>query len=137
MGIESSLKNFMRDKEESIKNSSNPDKRRKQLENFFRGAVKEGRIVLLPKGGYEGSKESQAGAKEMYGTRDEPSEFSEALAKKFQEHEDYGKSGRKVTARGLAGQKFGYFPTGKKKGGKAKASKYAKGGGVRKSKYSL
>ena len=60
----------------------------------------------------------------------------EDLAKKLQESEQLGWE-QKVTAKGLAGRKFGFFPTGKKKGGSVKASKYSKGGGVRSSKYKL
>ena len=57
MGIESSLANFMRDKEEYIKNSSNPRKARRAMESSFRRMVKDGTVVLLPKGGFTTSKE--------------------------------------------------------------------------------
>ena len=134
MGVESSLKNYMNQDwvKESISKDNNPEKKRRTIESAFRRRVAKGKIVLIPGGGFEGSKESQEESKKRIGTADKPSEFAEALAKKLQKE-----SGKKVTAKGLAGQKFGYFPTGKKKGGKAKASKYSKGGGVRKSKYSL
>lgn len=134
MGIESSLQNFMRDKEETIKNSSNPAKQRKSFELMFKRAVEDGTIVLLPKGGYTTGKEFNERYKDMVGTPDNPSDFTIAMAEKRSEQlgktVDPGKS--------IAGKGMSYFPTGKKKGGKAKAqSKYSKGGGVRATKYKL
>ena len=133
MGVESSLKNYMNQKwvKDKIKNSSNPEKQRRVLEDNFKSRVAEGKIETIPGGGYKSSEEVKKEVEEMYGTRDKPTEFTKRLAKKFQ------KKHPEVTARGLAGQEFGFYPTGKKKGGKAKASKYSKGGRVRKSKYSL
>ena len=133
MGVESSLKNYMNQKwvKDKIKNSSNPKKQRRVIEDNFRSRVAKGTIETIPGGGYKSSKEVKKEVAELYGTRDWPTEFTKRLAKKIQ------KKHPEVTARGLAGQTFGFYPTGKKKGGKAKASKYSKGGGVRKSKYSL
>ena len=142
MGIESSLANFMRDKEEYIKNSSNPKKERKVLENSFRRWVKEGKIVLLPKGGFTTSKESDKKFTEIHGTPEDPSDFTIAMAKKRSEQlgrGDWGTGENIDPGKSISGKGLSYFPTGRKKGGKikAKTSKYAKGGGVRKSKYSL
>ena len=142
MGIESSLANFMRDKEETIKNSDNPDKRRKQLERTFKRGVKDGTIVLLPKGGFTTSKEADKRFTELHGTPEKPSKFTIAMAKKRSEQlgkGDWGTGENIDPGKSISGKGLSYFPTGRKKGGKikAKASKYSKGGGVRKSKYSL
>ena len=134
MGIESSLQNFMKGKEEAIKNSSNPAMRKKQLETFFKRHVESGDIVLLPKGGYTTSKESDKEYREHVGTPDNPSDFTIAMAEK--KSKQLGKTvdpGKSIAGKGLS-----YFPTGKKKGGKIKAkSKYSKGGGVRTAKYKI
>ena len=134
MGIESSLQNFMRDKQADINNSSNPAKKRKSYELMFKRAVEDGTIVLLPKGGYTTGKEFNEEYRESAGTPDNPSDFTIAMAKK--KSEQLGKTvdpGKSIAGKGLS-----YFPTGKKKGGKAKAkSKYSKGGGVRNTKYKL
>jgi hypothetical protein len=128
MGIESSLKNYMNQKwvKEKIKNSSNPTKQRKVIANNFKRRVSKGSIETIPGGGYKSSEETSKRVEEMHGTREQPTEFTKKLAKKFQE------KGHKVTAEGLAGSKFGFFPTGKKKGGmvnsRAIAKKYFKGG---------
>ena len=140
MGIESSLANFMRDKEEYIKNSSNPKKARKVMENSFRRWVKDGRIVLLPKGGFTTSKESDKGFTEMHGTPEDPSDFTIAMAKKRSEQlgrGDWGTGENIDPGKSITGKGLSYFPTGRKKGGSVKTSKYSKGGGVRSSKYKL
>ena len=97
------------------------------MENAFKRRVEKGSIVTMPGGGFQGSKESQASSKERYGTADKPSKFAEDFAAKLQKS-----SGEKVTGRGLAGRKFGFFPTGRKKGGmvnsRSIAKKYFKGG---------
>ena len=142
MGMESSLANFMRGKEEYIKNSSNPRKQRKVLENSFRSSVKDGTIIILPKGGFTTSKEFDKKFTETHGTPEKPSDFTIAMAKKRSEQlgrGDWGTGENIDPGKSISGKGLSYFPTGRKKGGKikAKASKYAKGGGVRKSKYSL
>jgi hypothetical protein len=142
MGIESSLANFMRDKEEYIKNSSNPRKARRAMESSFRRMVKDGTVVLLPKGGFTTSKEFDKGFTERYGTPEDPSDLTIAMAKRRSEQlgrGDWGTGENIDPGKSISGKGLSYFPTGRKKGGKikAKASKYAKGGGVRKSKYSL
>ena len=131
MGVESSLKNYMNQDyvKETIRKSSNPAKMRRTMENAFKRRVEKGSIVTMPGGGFEGSKESQASSKERMGTADKPSKFAEDFAAKLQKS-----SGEKVTGRGLAGRKFGFFPTGRKKGGmvnsRSIAKKYFKGGMV-------
>tara|TARA_Y100001951_G_scaffold64488_1_gene51688 strand:- start:40 stop:435 length:396 start_codon:yes stop_codon:yes gene_type:complete len=131
MGVESSLKNYMNQDwvKETIRKDSNPEKMRRTIENAFKRRVEKGSIVTMPGGGFQGSKESQARSKERMGTRDEPSKFAEDFAAKLQKS-----SGEKVTGRGLAGRKFGFFPTGRKKGGMVNsrtiAKKYFKGGMV-------
>jgi len=131
MGVESSLKNYMNQDwvKETIRKDSNPTKMRRTMENAFKRRVAKGSIVTMPGGGFQGSKESQASSKERMGTADKPSKFAEDFAAKLQKS-----SGEKVTGRGLAGRKFGFFPTGRKKGGmvnsRSIAKKYFKGGMV-------
>ena len=141
MGIESSLANFMRDKEEYIKSSSNPRKARNAMESSFRRMVKDGTVVLLPKGGFKTSKEADKRFTELHGTPEKPSKFTIAMAKKRSEQlgkGDWGTGENIDPGKSISGKGLSYFPTGRKKGGKIKAkSKYSKGGGVRQSKYSL
>ena len=131
MGVESSLKNYMNQDwvKDKIKNSNNPTKQRRAIKDAFKRRVEKGSIVTMPGGGFEGSKESQASSKERMGTADKPSKFAEDFAAKLQKS-----SGEKVTGRGLAGRKFGFFPTGRKTGGmvnsRSIAKKYFKGGMV-------
>ena len=132
MGIESSLANFMRDKKEEIKNSSNPSKRKKTYELAFKRAVEDGTIVLLPKGGFTTSKEFDKGFTELHGTPEKPSDFTIAMAKKRSEQlgkGDWGTGENIDPGKSISGKGLSYFPTGRKKGGKikAKSSKYAKG----------
>ena len=117
-----------------IKNSSNPKKKKQSMELAFKSRVADGRIVILPGGGFTGSKESQEGTEKIFGTRDNPSKFSKGLAKKINRDSERKE---KVTARGLAGSEFGFNPSGKKKGGSVKTSKYSKGGGVRATNYKI
>lgn len=137
MGIESSLKNFMRDKEESISNSSNPRKARKVMESSFKNMVKDGTIKILPKGGFTTSKEFDKGFTERHGTPEKPSKFTIAMAKKRSEQlgkGDWGTGPNIDPGKSISGKGLSYFPTGRKKGGMVNsrtiAKKYFKGGMV-------
>ena len=138
MGIESSLANFMRDKEENISwYSDNPAKRRKQLERTFRNGVKDGDIVLLPKGGFTTSEEFDKKFEGLHGTPEKPSKFTIAMAKKRSEQlgkGDWGTGPNIDPGKSISGKGLSYFPTGRKKGGMVNsrtiAKKYFKGGMV-------
>ena len=137
MGIESSLKNFMRDKEESISNSSNPRKARRVMESSFKNMVKDGTIKILPKGGFTTSKEFDKKFEGLHGTPEKPSKFTIAMAKKRSEQlgkGDWGTGPNIDPGQSLRGKGLSSFPTGRKKGGMVNsrtiAKKYFKGGMV-------
>ena len=127
----------MRDKEESISNSSNPRKARRAMESSFKRMVKDGTVVLLPKGGFTTSKEFDKKFEGLHGTPDKPSKFTIAMAKKRSEQlgkGDWGTGPNIDPGKSISGKGLSYFPTGRKKGGMVNsrtiAKKYFKGGMV-------
>ena len=124
----------MRDKEEYINSSSNPRKARRVMESSFRRMVKDGNVVLLPKGGFTTSKKFDKGFTERHGTPEKPSKFTIAMAKRRSEQlgkGDWGTGSNIDPGKSISGKGLSYFPTGRKKGGMVNsrtiAKKYFKG----------